>query len=271
MLSPASEVLAAAKKRYYYTPSAVKGADEKNFVNPATRCLTAAMKSLNASNIKRMKADIAAAEKRLGKKFDDIPAVPTVKDIPALAAQAPATCSASFAAGPNLCINGQPVSGTAYAVAFSGFSGIPPEWITISPKYDGVSSPSVSIQSASTQGASGIVTLDGLSVGAYTAYAFASHGGARPTAPSISVDFTVLPMDSSTLALLAPSTSTITTKPDPKTNPAELYKEKMDTVWAAMSQPYCGYGSRGIAAVKKSYIKSVERIRAEFLKNTGGK
>jgi hypothetical protein len=43
------------------------------------------------------------------------------------------------------------------------------------------------------------------------------------------------------------------------------YKEKIATVWSAMEQPYCGFGSRGLAAVRHSYEKSVERIRAEFL------
>lgn len=43
------------------------------------------------------------------------------------------------------------------------------------------------------------------------------------------------------------------------------YKDKIDIVWSAMEQPYCGYGSRGMTAVKHSYNKSIERIRAEFL------
>lgn len=43
------------------------------------------------------------------------------------------------------------------------------------------------------------------------------------------------------------------------------YKDKIDTVWSAMEQPYCGFGSRGMVAVKHSYLKSIERIRAEFL------
>lgn len=46
----------------------------------------------------------------------------------------------------------------------------------------------------------------------------------------------------------------------------ELYKTKLATSWAAMSEPYCGYGSRGVGAVKKSLMKSINRIRAEFLK-----
>ncbi len=43
------------------------------------------------------------------------------------------------------------------------------------------------------------------------------------------------------------------------------YKMKLDTVWGAMEQPYCGYGAYGMTAVKKSFNKSVERARAEFL------
>jgi hypothetical protein len=32
-----------------------------------------------------------------------------------------------------------------------------------------------------------------------------------------------------------------------------------------MEQPYCGFGSEGLAAVKHSYNKSVDRIRLAFL------
>ncbi len=46
---------------------------------------------------------------------------------------------------------------------------------------------------------------------------------------------------------------------------ALTYKEKIGLVWSAMEQPYCGFGSRGLAAVTHSYEKSVERIRAEYL------
>lgn len=45
----------------------------------------------------------------------------------------------------------------------------------------------------------------------------------------------------------------------------DTYKMKLDIVWSAMAEPYCGYGSKGIVAVKKSFIKSIDRIRAEFL------
>ncbi len=45
-----------------------------------------------------------------------------------------------------------------------------------------------------------------------------------------------------------------------------LYRETLGVIWSAMEAPYCGYGSRGLVAVKKSYTKSVERARREFLK-----
>ncbi len=44
-----------------------------------------------------------------------------------------------------------------------------------------------------------------------------------------------------------------------------IYKQKLDLLWSAMEQPYCGYGGYGMQAVQHSYDKSVERIRAEFL------
>ena len=43
------------------------------------------------------------------------------------------------------------------------------------------------------------------------------------------------------------------------------YKTKLDTVWSAMEEPYCGYGAYGMTAVKKSFNKSIERTRTEFL------
>ncbi len=46
---------------------------------------------------------------------------------------------------------------------------------------------------------------------------------------------------------------------------AQTYRDKIDIVWSAMQQPYCGYGSNGLAAVKHSYDKSVVRIRDAFL------
>ena len=46
---------------------------------------------------------------------------------------------------------------------------------------------------------------------------------------------------------------------------AKLYAYKMDLIWDAMLQPYCGYGSKGITAVRKSFQKSVNRARNTFL------
>lgn len=43
------------------------------------------------------------------------------------------------------------------------------------------------------------------------------------------------------------------------------YEWKLDTIWDAMTEPYCGYGSLGTTAAKKSYNKSITRARSEFL------
>lgn len=45
----------------------------------------------------------------------------------------------------------------------------------------------------------------------------------------------------------------------------ETYKNKVELTWSAMEQPYCGFGSNGMAAVKHSYNKSIGHARAEFL------
>ncbi|GEM_PF-1395014 len=45
----------------------------------------------------------------------------------------------------------------------------------------------------------------------------------------------------------------------------KTYQEKMNTIWAAMFEPYCGYGSRGLRAVRGSFMKSVNKTRAQFL------
>lgn len=60
----------------------------------------------------------------------------------------------------------------------------------------------------------------------------------------------------------------ITAKGQGHETAVSTYADKIDLVWSAMEQPYCGYGSRGMEAVKHSYTKSVERIRAEFLAAT---
>ena len=46
------------KKHRYVSVSAIKGADERNFVNAKTRCLTKELKSLNAAKVKLMQKDI---------------------------------------------------------------------------------------------------------------------------------------------------------------------------------------------------------------------
>jgi len=48
----------------------------------------------------------------------------------------------------------------------------------------------------------------------------------------------------------------------------QTYRDKIDIVWSAMEQPYCGFGSQGMTAVKHSYNKSVVRIRDAFLAAT---
>ncbi|MDD2785889.1 MAG: hypothetical protein PHS79_03280 [Patescibacteria group bacterium] len=46
------------------------------------------------------------------------------------------------------------------------------------------------------------------------------------------------------------------------------YRDKLATAWAAMEDQYCGYGSYGAASSIKSYTKSIDRARAEFLTDT---
>ena len=50
--------------------------------------------------------------------------------------------------------------------------------------------------------------------------------------------------------------------------PVATYKMNLDILWSAMEQPYCGYGAYGMTAVSKSFEKSVERTRANFLAAT---
>ncbi len=45
----------------------------------------------------------------------------------------------------------------------------------------------------------------------------------------------------------------------------ELYFRKLDVAWDAMQQPYCGFGAFGMKAARKSYDKTIERARTEFL------
>ncbi|GEM_PF-2287607 len=55
---------------------------------------------------------------------------------------------------------------------------------------------------------------------------------------------------------------------EPLLGKADLYKKYLtglDFAWGAMEEPYCGFGAFGTAAARKSYDKSVARIRARFL------
>ena len=269
---------AATKKKVvrYTTVSAIPGKDEKNFTDPTTRCLTPAMKSLHASTVSQMEKDITAAEKR-GKKFD-----PPTGAVTTAASATPAAPSATLTASvcstsnpPQVCLLGQAVAGQRYTLSFSGFAGQATDWISIAPKYNGISSPSIAVQSDMTHGnASGTVSFDGLPAADYTAYAYTNlTSTGRATTPAGSVDFTVLPPTASNLALLksqgaASASASVTVSASAPKDAAEIYREKVSTVWAAMAQPYCGYGAYGITAVKKSYNKSVARIRADFLAAT---
>lgn len=238
------------------TPSAIRGADEKNFVNPTSRCLTRTMKNLNASMVKRMQNDVLAAEKRLKKKFGPIFEVPK----PQIIEQK--ICSSEPGILPRLCIIGPLASGHGYQITFDGFSGQSRDMIIVSPVQGGVSSPLLNIQVGMTSATTtGSIHFDGISEGTYTAYGFTdSYTSIRDSNPRVSVSFVVA-------AKPQFATSTEVEVLTSKKNPAEIYKMKMDTVWSAMAEPYCGYGSKGIAAVKRSYTKSVEHIRAEFLKS----
>jgi hypothetical protein len=55
-----------------------------------------------------------------------------------------------------------------------------------------------------------------------------------------------------------------------KQHPAagQRYRERVELSWAAMAEPYCGFGSMGMTAVKHSYNKGVQRARADFLAAT---
>lgn len=46
----------------------------------------------------------------------------------------------------------------------------------------------------------------------------------------------------------------------------KTYAEGLEMVWEAMEEPYCGYGSHGVTAVRRSYEKSVNRLRTNFIK-----
>lgn len=48
---------------------------------------------------------------------------------------------------------------------------------------------------------------------------------------------------------------------------ALAYRNKLDTIWTAMAEPYCGRGSRGLSAVRHSFQKSVGKTRDAFFRD----
>lgn len=53
---------------------------------------------------------------------------------------------------------------------------------------------------------------------------------------------------------------------DPRAADAiKKYRESMATNWAAMEEPYCGYGKYGISSSIHSYAKGADRARLAFL------
>ncbi len=47
-------------------------------------------------------------------------------------------------------------------------------------------------------------------------------------------------------------------------NSIKTYRNTLETAWAAMEAPYCGYGKEGSKSAKKSYVKTVDRARIAF-------
>lgn len=45
-----------------------------------------------------------------------------------------------------------------------------------------------------------------------------------------------------------------------------VYLSDVDVMWAAMYEPYCGYGSHGMTAIRRSYEKNAVRVREQFLR-----
>ncbi len=50
---------------------------------------------------------------------------------------------------------------------------------------------------------------------------------------------------------------------------AKTYQENIDILWSAMHEPYCGYGSQGMQAVKHSWDKTIKNTRTAFLEAIG--
>jgi hypothetical protein len=53
----------------------------------------------------------------------------------------------------------------------------------------------------------------------------------------------------------------------PKTvvNAYKVYGQDIALGWAAMQEPYCGFGAFGVSAAKKSFTKTITHARADFL------
>ncbi|MDD5726247.1 MAG: hypothetical protein PHC53_02430 [Patescibacteria group bacterium] len=49
----------------------------------------------------------------------------------------------------------------------------------------------------------------------------------------------------------------------------KTYQKDIDILWSAMHEPYCGYGSYGMTAVKHSWDKTISHVRTEFLEAVG--
>lgn len=48
-------------------------------------------------------------------------------------------------------------------------------------------------------------------------------------------------------------------------NVIQAYRSEIDIAWEAMQQPYCGYGTPGLASSIKSFKKTIERARVAFM------
>lgn len=48
-------------------------------------------------------------------------------------------------------------------------------------------------------------------------------------------------------------------------NAVQAYRSEIDIAWEAMQQPYCGYGTPGLASSIKSFKKTIERARVAFM------
>lgn len=56
-----------------------------------------------------------------------------------------------------------------------------------------------------------------------------------------------------------------------KEHEIKSYKERVEDGWSAMHEPYCGFGSNGLGAVRHSLDKTFTRARADYLQAVGSK